>query len=85
VILPTQVNTQDMSLTATTNHLSVWAVMVTSSGSGVSPTGINIPLLVVIALVIVIGIVLGIRYSIARRRKWRKKKYSGLLSARAFS
>ena len=29
-ILPTQVNTQDMSLTTTTNHLSVWAVMISS-------------------------------------------------------
>ena len=31
VILPTQVNTQDMTLTTTTNHMGVWAVMVSSS------------------------------------------------------
>ena len=36
VILPTQVNTQDMTLTTTTNHLSVWAVMVSSSTSAAS-------------------------------------------------
>jgi hypothetical protein len=39
VILPTQVNTQDMTLTTTTNHLSVWAVMVSSSTSAGSPSG----------------------------------------------
>ena len=37
VILPTQVNTQDTSLSATTNHLGVWAVMVSSSASSGSP------------------------------------------------
>ena len=37
VILPTQVNTQQKMLTATTNHLSVWAVMVSSSASVGSP------------------------------------------------
>ncbi len=39
VILPTQVNTQDMTLTTTTNHLSVWAVMVSSSTSAGAPAG----------------------------------------------
>ncbi|MEN6610152.1 MAG: hypothetical protein ABFC24_04865 [Methanoregulaceae archaeon] len=34
VILPTQVDTQATTLTATTNHLSVWAVMVSSSTTG---------------------------------------------------
>lgn len=37
VILPTQVNTQDMTLTTTTNHMSVWAVMVSSPASEGSP------------------------------------------------
>jgi uncharacterized membrane-anchored protein len=78
VILPSQVNTQDMSLTATTNHLSVWAVMISPSGGAVFPAVINIPLLVVVALIIVVGIVLGIRFSSKRRRKWRKIKDSGL-------
>jgi hypothetical protein len=36
VILPTQVNTQDMTLTTTTNHLSIWAVLVSSSTSAAS-------------------------------------------------
>jgi len=34
VILPTQVDTQSMTLTVSTNHLSVWAVMVSSSITG---------------------------------------------------
>jgi hypothetical protein len=38
VILPTQVNTQDMTLSATTNQLGVWAVMVSSSTSAGAPT-----------------------------------------------
>jgi hypothetical protein len=38
IILPTQVNTQDMTLTATTNHLGLWVVMVSSSTSGGTPT-----------------------------------------------
>ena len=37
VILPTQVNTQDMTLTATTNHLGVWAVMISPSTNEGSP------------------------------------------------
>jgi hypothetical protein len=39
VILPTQVNTQDMTLTTTTNQLGIWAVMVSSSTSTGSPAG----------------------------------------------
>ena len=39
VILPTQVDTGSRKLTATTNHLSVWAVMVSSSASAFSPSG----------------------------------------------
>ncbi|WP_424030871.1 hypothetical protein [Methanoregula sp.] len=38
VILPTQVNTQDMTLSATTNQLGVWAVMVSSSTSAGAPS-----------------------------------------------
>jgi hypothetical protein len=36
VILPTQVDTGSSTLTTTTNHLSVWAVMVSSSTTGTS-------------------------------------------------
>ncbi len=47
VILPTQVDPSSTTLTATTNHLSVWAVMVSSStgtpASG-SPTEVSVPL-----------------------------------------
>ena len=39
VILPTQVNTQDMTLTTTTNHMGIWAVMVSSSTSGSASSG----------------------------------------------
>ena len=39
VILPTQVDTGSGKLTTTTNHLSVWAVMVSSSTSAGSPAG----------------------------------------------
>ena len=42
VVLPTQVNTKDMTLTATTNHLSIWAVMV-SSPTSLSPTQASVP------------------------------------------
>lgn len=53
VILPTQVNPQDMTLTTTTNHLSIWAVMVSSSASGGSPTSAptKTPLPVVLSIV----------------------------------
>jgi hypothetical protein len=39
VILPTQVNTQGMTLTTSTNHMGIWAVMVSSSTSAGSPAG----------------------------------------------
>jgi hypothetical protein len=39
VILPTQVDTGSRKLTTTTNHLSVWAVMVSSSTTAGSPSG----------------------------------------------
>jgi len=69
VILPTQVNTQDMTLTGTTNHLSVWTVMVSSSAGAVAPTGITIPPLTIVTLIIVIGIVLCVLFLIIRRRR----------------
>jgi len=69
VILPTQLNTQAMSLTATTNHMSVWAVMVSSTAGAVSPIATNIPLLAMVVLVIAIGIALAILFLIIRRRR----------------
>lgn len=42
-ILPTQVNTQDMTLMTTTNHLSVWAVMISSSATTAQPTKTSFP------------------------------------------
>jgi hypothetical protein len=66
VILPTQVNTGSTTLTATTNHLSVWAVMVSSSTTGGTSPGATatkspIPLTVVLASLIISGIVIGMR------------------------
>lgn len=40
VILPTQVDTGSTILTTTTNHLSVWTVMVSSSATSTSPSAI---------------------------------------------
>jgi hypothetical protein len=65
VILPTQLDSGSTTLTATTNHLSVWAVMVsTSSTSGALPgaaaTKSPLPFTVVVASLIIAGIA-GIR------------------------
>jgi hypothetical protein len=43
VILPTMVETGSKTLTATTNHLSVWAVMISSSTTG-TPVAVSAPL-----------------------------------------
>jgi len=64
VILPTQVDTGSTTLTATTNHLSVWAVMVSSStiggtSPGASATKSPLPLTVILASLIVAGIAAG--------------------------
>lgn len=69
-ILPTQLNTQEMTLTATTNHLSVWTVMVSSSTTGVSPTAAptKTPLPVVVSLSALIITVI-ISSDITRKRK----------------
>ena len=71
VILPTQVNTQDTTLTTTTNHLSVWAVMVSSSTSAGSPAGAptmaSLPVVLgIIIAIAVIAIIVGVT---VRRRK----------------
>lgn len=68
VILPTQVNAQDTSLIATTNHLGVFAVLALSSGAGaVSPTG-TMPLLA-IGIIVLIVVALGVVVLATRRRR----------------
>ena len=70
VILPTQVNTQDMTLTTTTNRMSVWAVMVSSSTGAGSPAGAStkasLPAVLSIVALAVTAIIVG---STARQRK----------------
>ena len=64
-ILPTTVNTQDTSLTATTNHAGVWAVMVSSStpsgvpAPGASATKSPIPMTVILLSLIIAVIAVG--------------------------
>jgi hypothetical protein len=67
MVLATQVNTRDMTLTAGTNRMGVWAVLVSSSG-GLSPAPTKTPLPVlpvILALVIAVG---SLSY-VARRRR----------------
>jgi hypothetical protein len=68
IILPTQVNTGSTTLTTTTNHLSVWAVMVSSSTTGgttpvsapaAPPTQSPVPLAVVLGSLIIPAIAAG--------------------------
>jgi hypothetical protein len=65
-MLPTQVNTQDMTLTTTTNHLSVWVVMVSSSAATAVPTKAPLPVIVNIGALLIAAI---ISCCIARHRK----------------
>ncbi len=72
VILPTQVDAGSTTLTATTNHLSVWAVMVSSSSttSGASaaavPTKAPLPAVVSLSALIIAVI---ISCDLSRKRK----------------
>jgi hypothetical protein len=63
VILPTQVNTQDMKLTAATNHLGIWVVMVSSSTSAGAPaaetTKASLPAVLSIVALAATAIILG--------------------------
>lgn len=73
VILPTQVNTQDMTLTAATNHMGVWAVMVSSSTSAGSSSGAPAEAFPLLPLLTVLGIVViaVIAFLVIRKsRKW---------------
>jgi hypothetical protein len=65
-MLPTQVNTQDMTLTTTTNHLSVWAVMITSPTATAVPTKAPLPVVVSVGALVVAAI---ISCCVARHRK----------------
>ncbi len=65
-ILPTQVNTQDMTLTTTTNHLSVWAVMISSPAATAVPTKTPLPAVVSVGALIVAAI---ISFCVARHWK----------------
>jgi len=75
VILPTQVDTGSTTLTTTTNHLNVWAVMVSSSttggtASGTAPAATTtkspLSLTVILTSLIIAGIAVG---KSARKRK----------------
>jgi hypothetical protein len=65
-MLPTQVNTKDMTLTTTTNHLSVWAVMIPTSVATAVPTKTPLPVVVSVGALIVAAI---ISCCVARHRK----------------
>ena len=70
VILPTQVNTQATTLTATTTQLGTWAVMVSSSSSGGSQSGAGwkLPLPPVISIIALLAAVLIIKGTARRKR-----------------
>jgi hypothetical protein len=65
-LLPTQVNTQDMTLTTTTNHLSVWAVMIPTSAATAVPTKAPLPAVVSLGALIIAAV---ISCCFARHRK----------------
>lgn len=65
-ILPTQVNTQDMTLTTTTSHLSVWAVMISSTATTTGPTRTSFPLSASLGALILAAVV---SCHVAGRRK----------------
>ncbi|MFA5348663.1 MAG: hypothetical protein WC294_11040, partial [Methanoregula sp.] len=60
VILPTQLTTQTMKLTATTNHLSIWAILISSPKTTTPPTETPLPAMLVVAALIVAAIISGI-------------------------
>ena len=79
VILPTQVDTQGTTLTATTNHLSVWAVMVSASTTGATgsvaaparaATQTPVPLTVILLSLIIAVIAAG---NCAREKEMNEK------------
>jgi plastocyanin len=67
VILPTQVNSQDTTLTTTANQMGIWAVMVSSSTSpGSATTKTSLPAVISVVAIAATAIVVG---GTARKRK----------------
>ena len=59
VILPTQLITQNMKLTATTNHLSIWAILVSSPKTTIPATETPLPSMLDVVALIVAAIISG--------------------------
>ena len=73
VILPTQADTGNKKLTATTNHMGVWAVMVSSSaGAGSSaagaPSGISLPLPAVLSMIAIAATAIIVSRTVRKRK-----------------
>jgi hypothetical protein len=58
-ILPTQLSTENMKLTATTNHLSVWAVLISPPKTTVPATETPLPVILNVAALVVAVIISG--------------------------
>jgi hypothetical protein len=65
-ILPTQVNTQATTLTATSNQMGIWAVMVSSSASAGASSKVSLP--PVLSILALAAAVLIINGTVRRRR-----------------
>ena len=59
VILPTQLITQNMKLTATTNHLGIWAILVSSPKTTIPATETPLPSMLDVVALIVAAIISG--------------------------
>jgi len=66
VMLPTQLTTQTMKLTATTNHLSIWAILISPPETTPPATETPLPTMLVVAALIVAAIISGITV-----RQWK--------------
>ncbi len=59
VILPTQLASKDLKLTTTTNHLSIWAILIQPQKSAALPTETPLPALLDVAALVVAAIISG--------------------------
>jgi hypothetical protein len=59
VILPTQLTSKDMKLTATTNHLSVWAILIQSPKTPAPVTETPLPAMLNVAALVVAAVISG--------------------------
>jgi hypothetical protein len=59
VILPTQLASKDLKLTTTTNHLSIWAILIQPQKSAALPTETPLPAMVDVAALVVAAIISG--------------------------